>query len=232
MRRPSRYRLLLLAVWLLGSTTLIGVNAGAHGASTYYPIKWLSSSPDIGWYFTPNFATSQNKRDRMRESFATWTNVSNSAISFTFKGNHSTGYTASNPCSSSYNGVFYNTTVEYGGTYHCVRQGSTPDSYYISRFSLVMQEAGDSFWDDGAGDTGNNNFKAVATHEAGHAGGFGTKYLITGDPADMHFPVANTSDGICWNDDTFHTMCSGLTPAPAKMSTLEAHDIHTVQDAY
>lgn len=230
MGRPNAYRLTLLAIWLLGIVTLSTGAGNAHSESDYYPIKWSGSSN--GWKFNPTFPTG-NKATRMQESFQTWTNVSSSDLTFNANGVATTGYTASNPCgaNATYNGVFYNTSVQYGRTYHCVVQDG-PSAFHISRWAVVMQDGNDAFWKDSGSDTGTNVFKSVATHEAGHAGGFGTKIYLTGNAPDQHFLPSPSADGRCWDDAFYNTMCNGLVPAPDKTSTLEAHDIHTVQNAY
>jgi hypothetical protein len=168
----------------------------------------------------------------MIESFNAWTNVANSALTFNQNADATSGYIPSTPCASgaTYNGIFYNPTVDYGATYLCFVQDG-PSAFHISRFALVMEENSDSFWNDGGTDTGTNYFKTVSQHETGHAGGFGTKFWLTNNPDDMHFPVSSTSDGVCWPDSTYQTMCSGIGTSDWQAS-LEAHDIHTVQDAY
>ena len=95
-----------------------------------------------------------------------------------------------------------------------------------------MQIGSDPFWVTASGDNGTHNYQSVVTHEFGHAGGFGTLIIETGDPADYHFPFASQPTGICWDDADFHTMCNGLVPVPAKTKTLEEHDEHTFVDGY
>jgi hypothetical protein len=226
--RPSRIQLCLLAIWLVVSN--LPAPALAHDPAFYFPVKWADST--AGWRFTPNFPTNANKRARVQESFQTWTDVANSAMTFNKNADATTGYTASNPCSSAatYNGIFYNTTVSFGTTYLCFTQPGP--TYFLARFAMVIEDKADSAWNDGGTDTGTHVFKSVVTHEAGHAAGFGTRVPFSGNPNDQHFPVANDSTGICWDDSDFNTMCNGLNPVPAKTSTLEEHDLHTFQDAY
>lgn len=222
------YRLTLLGLVLLSFAAFDKESAEAHSQAEYYPMKWPGGDP--GWRFAPSFPGPGAKRERMEEAFSQWTAVPDSFLTFNKNTESSNSYEPSNPCSSdaTYNGVFYKTNVAYGHTYHCIRS-SGPDQYYIDRFALVMQDAPDGFWDSGAGDGGTNNFKAVALHEVGHAGGFGTKIYITGVGVDQHF---KDGDAPCVKDDTYHTMCNGLVPAPAKVNTLEWHDKETVANAY
>lgn len=222
------YRLTLLSLILLSFTAFDRESAGAHSPAEWYPMKWPGGDP--GWRFAPSFPGPGAKRERVEEAFGQWNAVEGSFLRFTKNPESSNSYEPSTPCSSdaTYNGVFYKNNVKFGGTFHCIRSSGV-DQYYISRFALVMEDAPDGYWDSGAGDGGTHNFKAVALHEIGHAGGFGTKYYITRQDSDMHF---RSGDAPCVNDGTYHTMCNGLDPAPAKMNTLEWHDKETVADAY
>lgn len=222
------YRGALLGLILLNFATFDRGSAEAHSQAEYYPTKWPGGDP--GWRFAPSFPGPGAKRERVEEAFGQWNGVADSFLRFTKNPESSNSYEPSTPCSAdaTYNGIFYKSNVQYGRTYLCIRS-SGPDQTYIDRFALVVQEAADGFWDSGAGDGGTNNFKAVVLHEAGHAGGFGTKIYITGVGTDQHFKAG---DAPCVNDETYHTMCNGLVPAPAKVNTLEWHDKETVANAY
>jgi hypothetical protein len=211
----------------LGSFSLsIGGNADAHWEGQYYHSQWSGASPNVGWKFAPSFPSGGAKANRVKDAADTW-DAASGHFGFNYNGVASGTYDRTHPCQGNYNGIFEPTSgVQYGETFWC------ENSHVISAFSLSMQEGTDNFWDTGDGNTGTNKYSAVITHEMGHATGFGTLYLETGDPDDMHFPFANTSSGICWDDADFHTMCNGLIPAPAKTATLEEHDIHTLQNRY
>jgi hypothetical protein len=219
------YRLTLL-VAVAGSFLMQGSSASGHSAAFYYPHVWAAGYRPFGCKFDPTFPRG-NKHDRVKDAFATWNNVTNVNFSFNFNGVAGSTYNPANPCNGDYNGVFERDNTDYGITSWCIgAQG------HINRFSIRMQTGSDTFWDTGNADDGRNVYQSVIVHEAGHAGGFGTKIVDTGDPADQHFPHAYTSDGICWDDADFHTMCNGLIPAPPKTRTLEEHDIETFRNAY
>lgn len=225
------YRVALLGLVLLSFAAFDRNVAGAHAANEWYPVKWPGGDP--GWRFAPSFPGPGAKRERVEEAFGQWNAVDGSFLKFTKNTESSNSYEPSQPCSAdaTYNGIFYKSNVQFGATFLCIRSPA-PDQYKIDRFATVFEEAGDAFWDSGTGDGGKHNFKAVALHEFGHAGGFGTKYEITGNPGDMHFPPSTSSGAACYKDESYHTMCNGLDPAPAKMNTLEYHDKETVANAY
>lgn len=220
-----------LALIVLLSMTLSRGPAEAHSAANYYPSKWPGGS--MGYRYSPGFPGPGAKRDRINESFQRWTDVQDSSLAFSQNSDATDGYTASNPCgaNATYNGIFWNTSVSYGRVYNCVRW-NTLGYYYTTRWSLVFEENTDAFWNGGTGDPdgGTNYFKSVAMHETGHAGGFGTMDTINPGSIYVHF---STSDEPCYEDPTYHTMCTGLhSPVPDTQATLEYHDIETVQNAY
>jgi hypothetical protein len=219
---------LMLVFAVFANLVVFGGGIGlTHTAANYYPNDF--PNPPVGWKFAPSFPTNQ-KRDRVKDAAQHWNAVTGVSFSFSFQGEANELYNPFQDCGVSYNGVFERDFVDFGETEWCYKQNGNLDS-----IAIVMESGSDAMWDLGPGDTGNHVYESVTTHEFGHATGFGAGSDFPGGSDLLHFLPASAPSGICWNDSTVHTMCSGDAgglPVDGRFITLEEHDIETFQNGY
>jgi hypothetical protein len=166
----------------------------------------------------------------VEEAAGTWNAVPNVGFSFDFQGEANANYDTTTCSSYTYNGVFERDWVSFGLTLWCYKANGN-----LEHIALLFQSGSDAFWDISPEDTGTHQFKSVAVHEMGHATGFGAGSDWPGGSNLEHFVPASEPTGICWDDATVHTMCSGDSgglPIDGRFITLEGDDEETFENGY
>lgn len=209
-------------LWTIALLTLAFAHvplATAHSAAVYVPIEWPDGAPtNVTWFFTEE-VTNQNRRDDIRFGFNQWD----------FAGGADFKYTSGTPDQENYNAdTRWDCDPLPGNSIHWepLDLGSgilgaavvCPDANQeIQSFQVAFESSYN--WNLTGGDPGDNEYdlRSVATHEAGHAGGFGHFY----------------GSFLCPGDNTDHTMCgTGLSKGTKYKRSLEEHDRDTFANAY
>jgi hypothetical protein len=224
MNGPTQLRRIAIAA-LLGLNailfaTLIPASGAAHDQNEFYSVKWPNNAEPR--YKIDN-AIPTGWRDEITTSFNKWSNrASGRAPDFNYQGVDDIGAPYS-PCLG-VNGVHYrdinadlaNAPMGILGYTPGCRNTRTGDYH---GFSMVIDRDPRGNWVTGDGDVGSNEFdvQSVVTHEVGHATAFYD-----------HFDA----DAYCGGAET-QTMCRYYPEAFRRAwRTLEAHDLHTLENAY
>ncbi len=200
---------------------LVPLKAPAHPRSDFYARWWqVDLTPE--WHFDSNVPNT-NVRDRIKDGSHEWNNVS-APMSFDWQAGdlNSVGYSDC-PDDASNSGVHWRDIDGAGGVLGETRSclyGGTNDSIKTFQIKFDDQEN----WYTGTGTPGSSELDlwSDATHEFGHATGFGL-----GNAPNVHF----TESSLC-DQTPKHTMCASLSAGSTYWRSLEAHDIHTFQNRY
>jgi hypothetical protein len=200
---------------------LASASSEAHPAGDFYAHWYKQADRNVTWHFKENIAQPSAIRDRIVEGSQAW-NQTNADMSFDKEPDVSNVFWGDCPASGK-SVIFWVSIDGAGGTYYaeahwCDYAGEN----FIKTFQIRFDK--DEAWYTGESTPppGNNlDFQAVATHEFGHATGFGF-----GPNIPNHF---NTVD--CF-DSPYQTMCGTLLPGYAYPRTLESHDVHTFKNRY
>lgn len=205
--------------------SLAPIQAGAHPVNTYYPNTFQGPADQVVWYTTdgvPPLATA-----RAQNATAEW-NQQQARLKFSFVGAVPTGGYGTSQCEAgpfttgTTNAIHFKAlpSTVFGSTLRC-----PSDSSDFTTVNITFNSVKNWHYDiDEYPDNGFADFTGIATHEFGHATGFGT-------PTNPHF---SDGDSICDGSLGQHTMCSGATSQPQwnRLRTLEQHDMHTFVAAY
>lgn len=191
----------------------------AHAAGQFYVRSWDVNA--VHWHFN-NLFPQQNFRARFVDATDEWNSLG-PKLHFD-KDPDSGGYawqTCNHPAQDSV--VQMNSlggTMVLAQTTTCVSSAGVLKSFQ-TRFD------GDQPWYTGSSTPPPGNefdFQSLATHELGHATGFGQ----ANPPGGQHF---DDSDDACANAP-FNTMCSLILTGDAFWRSLETHDRHTFANQY
>lgn len=189
--------------------------ASAHDANVLIGKRWIRDK-SVNYGFTPSGAPLQLWRDRTNDGINQW-NSQNQAMTFTRVADYSDFDPTVCPPSYQKNGIHRRSRDGRGNvlavTYTCVFAGTNE----LYSFQVVYDQ--DEFWYISNGDASDDTMDlwSVASHELGHATGFG------------HF---GSNESICGNDSGQNTMCPTYYIGTERMRTLATHDIHTFSAAY
>lgn len=188
----------------------------AHTWTDYYAHKWAAAS-DPRYWFDDALPDSSDFRNRIRENGYAW-NAQGGPGALDFLPESIDG--AGRNCSIGFN------KIEYRGLAQGVSAGTAVCWYssgmrYVYGFDITFSNTVTRYSGTGTPPSGQIDVLAVATHEFGHATGFGANY-----PPD-HFA---SSDPICDSgSSTYATMCAVYH---VRYRTLGSHDIHTLEGVY
>lgn len=214
-----RLRVVLLAlVFMVPATLLMPIsNASSHTWTTYYYHKWLANS-DPKYWFNDSLPDSADFRQRVRDASNSWNAQGGTgAPDFLSQTVTSLG----RDCSVGRN------MIEFANLAAGVA-ADTPSCWYTTGlanyYGFSIRFNSDMTWYTGTGTppAGQIDLQSIATHEFGHATGFGSDY------APDHFPVSECPT----SSTTLYTMCPSYPTATIRWRTLEVHDIHTLEGAY
>lgn len=205
---------------------VLGTGAVAHDKDTFYAKTWRSGdrNQDYGFH---SAVPSGDFRDRVAGGAHRWNELAGN-MQFSRGGVNVTWTYGSTNCNNpGDNSIHYG---EIDGppepgkvktlamTKHCYY---TADPAHLHSFRMKFDH--DDPWYRGTGDTPNDKYDllGVATHEFGHATGFGQF------GAQDHF-----SGGSTYCDSPKHTMCPSISMGADGWSSLEEHDKHTFNNQY
>ncbi len=233
-KRREVFRQRLMAGVGIVTISLIVVTsvAEAHNVNAHFKSKWPIATPP--WHFTKEFPVGEGWRARVREGLAVWAEANGHLNPE--EGAEIAGWHQRDKCPLStipdYNVVGWGSRPRgvAATTFSCFRPftGEMTNAFIIFNKDLNTLGQSGEWWtgsepapDDALGRIPSSfvDVKAVAVHEWGHWQGF------TG-PDKGHFWGHST---YCEDDDFIHTMCP---QADVDMRSIEAHDIHTIFDAY
>lgn len=216
-RRRALTRGALVPLVAASSLTFLPLDAALAHNDFYAGHRW-DNATNVNYYFRNSFPT--DYRPRIRDGFAQWNDTPNDGLDepdFIHAGEE-TGGDWNEPCNSAFNGIYYLeldsvSSSALGVVYRCVVSGGR-----VIRFSMSFDEQRP--WYSGTGETpaGSYDLWSMASHEAGHATGWGGHLAEDGQ--------------YCPNDPSRHTMCPTLYPGTERQRHLEVHDYHTFEGAY
>lgn len=229
--KKGRILRLLLVAGIVSAVISSPAPAGAHDASTWYPVWWHSgdlTNNKVTWSFSPGFWNGQAYRDRVIEAAQGWNSINgNRSFDRTADSNQDpdnvTDCSASLGNSKIWKGGLAGSTT-YAITGACLKA----DGVSIKTFQMKFDE--DFNWYTGTGVPSTNQLDlwSGAAHEFGHAmGQFGGPYAMG------HWDEAGSPNtGLCdYSDYPTHVMCYKLDPG--KISNYpKLHDKHTFNDRY
>jgi hypothetical protein len=198
--------------------------AGAHTASNYYRALWDEVDNDIDWRFGNLQAPLSGSafRGRVTAALNTWDSVTTQDPTLNKTSNNSSQFYWSDPCIATQDlWVFSGGWDGAGGTLAFVIPCAT--STRLIKAEMYFDNA--ESWYTGTGlPTQPWDLWSIATHEAGHAMGFGIM------APNVHF----TGSTLCPVSANDQTMCAGSSQYQyfTWARTLASHDIHTHQNAY
>lgn len=218
--------LVMIAAWLLASPP-----ASAHTVSNHYAVTWDASDRAVNWSFVQTGWPSENHKNRVRESAATWSSLGQS---MTYLGEPEYAfynYACTNPVTArpfQKDGMHWTTIDGPGGflafTHFCIYSNGILLHDIQVRFDKETAN-----WYSGLGPILpiQRDLRSVATHELGHGTGFGA-------PAPFpHFDGSNQGE-ICpaVANANEETMCAVYIGGDINWRTLDDHDIHTFSTVY
>lgn len=224
---------LKVAIVLVGTvlTLLVGTpstSSGAASAYVFYDATWPSSNAP--YYIRDAFPHGAGQRDRVQAGLATWSAVFGGSLGdpqFSYQGVTASDGNYANACLASFSGIYWRSSASLGSgnlafTDTCEAPG------YISRFSMSLNM--DFSWYSGTGNPSSSywDMQSIATHEAGHATGWGsTSYNSLGHYASSSAECTGATKPkatMCWYDPN--------AMGTIWMRTLEADDTTTYGWAY
>jgi Matrixin len=212
--------IVLLAINALCVINLIPGDVSAHPDEAYYVKYWR---PDSNVRYKMDNGVPDNFRAQVHDGFAAWSDrAGGRAPNFIADGPQTMQHPYS-PCAGP-NGIFYRNFEQddRNSTAHafvltCGVAGSGGQG--LQGFTMIFDNQDN--WYIGDGDVPDNKLdvQSIATHEVGHATGWGG-----------HFE----SGASCFQLPEHSTMCDGFPGirGTKHLRTLEEHDIHTLNDAY
>lgn len=214
-----------VAAALLAALVLTSVGV-AHDGGTYYVQRWKSTERDQNYGFASDVGA--NFKDRVENAAQEWNGLSGN-MQFHRGGVNVTWSYGDSDCHAAGSNSIHIGSIDgattasnpstLATTTTCVYSS---DSTKIWSFRTKFDSAEN--WYTGTGSPGSSQFDAqsVATHELGHATGFGR-----GSAPDHWDP----SNSVC-TDSPKHTMCP-VTPSGTTFErSLEEHDRHTFNNVY
>jgi hypothetical protein len=217
-----RVRIKVVVVTLFTGIALGSVMPlGAHTASTYYPLEWLTDQTYSLGYLEPQINTS-TARTSIHTGPAQWNAVSGGTLEFTFSGTVTPSHTweSISVCNTIGN-VWVISRVLSGLAGNTTNCGNGTN---ITKSTIQFHDTATGNWYVGSGTPGNNpsgglqtDLRSISTHEFGHAMGF----------RSSHFSVVDLA---C--QSPIHTMCSGYTAGSTYKRSTEIHEEHTFAAAY
>jgi hypothetical protein len=198
-------------------------SVSGHPQSDFYAHRWARRSTAIDVFFTASEWGTQAK-DEARHGFNVWDFAGGADLKFDFQDGTHSNYPGQDALDCSgprpTNEVHFDGSLGGGAA---IAKANTCVTDGVWDAFVVVFDQGENW--DFSGNPGSNefDFRSTATHEAGHATGFGT-----GSGVDVHF----TGSSLCPDNNTDETMCPSLDPGTTYLRSLEAHDKHTLDNAY
>jgi hypothetical protein len=196
------------------------LTASAHDRSVFYDRWWHTGERDVDWHFDLNFPATDNWRIRVKDGASEW-NALNESMSFDFVSGDISNVDFYDCPSTLHRDVIFREQIGDGSggilaqTRSCAFNG---DNTRIKTFNVRFDKAEDWYTGTGTPSTPTDLWGA-ATHEFGHATGFGLGQAAT------HFSSADC------DSSPKQTMCPGV-PSGYVLLSLEFHDKHTFRDRY
>lgn len=226
----------LFAVGLLGTVSLAATVAGttpvsAHQDAVLYNAKWRPEVAVVRWRFTPEFPvefpTGSGHRQRVRDGAQQWNNVPGATLDFAedppFTSNYAAMSCPNQLLLQARNGIHFEPQDGANGTlaitWTCVGTVGLAQGY-VYNFEMEWDNAESWYIHTGDAVGGTHDAWSVASHEFGHATGWGAHY------------DDGSSQTICQDDSAQHTMCRFNYIDTERQRTLEEHDRHTFDSAY
>jgi hypothetical protein len=232
----SRRRLLpFVLAALVGSA--IGTGAAIAHSNSYFDMRWSTSRGNIPVYFDRTTPTGAF-RERVRDAFDQWerfqTKVGFSVYTETAPATapdqpngaddacRRTNYQNRRISLISYQYIDgkgdnrFNILAETQGC-----EINSGGSYLLDFFYLAFDTGDDYYMGTGNAPSKSIDLWSTATHEIGHAMGWGP-----------HFDDNGTNNTICNNDSDQQTMCASYYAGSERQRTLEGHDKDTFTNRY
>lgn len=221
----------LLRVFAAVSVTLLLAvavvhSSWAHNAANFYDSNyWKASAPSglhITWRFSPGFPDGGPKKNRVIDAFNHW-NALDQQMDFTRLSDATSGYEGF-LCidQQGYNGIFFHDISPPAITMACPDPGTSTLHNFFIRFDSSRRWHG---LDDTNVPDDEIDLESFATHEVGHATGWGGEF----DDAHFDEDSGHCPGGIASGR---HTMCDNLLPGIATWRSLESHDKQAFDDWY
>lgn len=197
--------------------------ASAHPFGDWYDELWSGASPNVHWKFTQE-VNGAAKRDSIGIGANNWDNAGTAHFVFTNDTpDHADIGFDSRTCAQGFDNTVHWEPIS-GGALAKARLCTSGNN--VVDF-MIGFDSGEN-WNTGSDAPGPNeqDLRAVATHEFGHATG---GWVTPGTKG--HWDEGGEGQ-LCHDDSGKHTMCSTITTEEMWQRTLETHDQHTFANAY
>lgn len=203
---------------------LVGLapQAAAHDPAIYYgTVRWPSGVFEP-YFIATGVPTQTRVTTAITNGAAQWNNV-NEPMRFSYQGRSTQSIIVFPNCPANGHSYVFQRDIsgDLANAYTCNQSGNL--NSFIMTFDI---NPGGLVWhsDTTAPPQGSYDRWSTASHEFGHATGFGAS-----NGSQPHWPPDSTR---CVENSTKLTMCPTVAPATSMMRDLGDHDIHTFQDAY
>jgi Matrixin len=226
-----------LAGFFVGMLTAVMLvpapRAMAHPDGSFYGLWWHGPQKPVVWHFEDDFPTAGNRRDRVLDAISTWESASGD---LTFDKEPDFAATTLNCPQEGNSWIGWPFIDGEGGTLGETRVCKFSEFPNQARSFYVRLDR-DEPWHSATSTPPpdeETDLQAIATHELGHATGFG---FPTGDVKGHWGVNANGTidqtelQNLC-QTTPIETMCPVYEPGTAYIRSLETHDLHTFSARY